>query len=347
MLEELNATLVFGLEDVNSFGKLLATFLSENGYVVKHVYSTLANIVRVSQATYHKTDEYDAYCVAHILKDMETKLPTATFNIKIDNLAMLLNQRQLLNRNKAKMYLSLHNNLMYVYPRYNQFFSQLQTKSAKHFFLTYPHPLTLKGVSAEILTAKIKESAKNFTIKKAEKILTIVAEDNITVEDNINSFVLQQTIITINTLEEQIKLFDDRIDLLLEELPYKLTTIPGVNTITAAVIIANIGDIKRFKTEKSLARFAGIAPVTIASSSTTKIESSRGGNRELRSTLYFLAVGMITYRGDTKRNKRFYDYYHKKIGEGKTTTQALICIMRQLVRIIYSMMKYETEYEER
>ncbi len=56
---------------------------------------------------------------------------------------------------------------------------------------------------------------------------------------------------------------------------------------------------------------------------------------------------MITYRGDTKRNKRFYDYYHKKISDGKTTTQALICIMRQLVRIIYSMMKYESEYEER
>ncbi len=56
---------------------------------------------------------------------------------------------------------------------------------------------------------------------------------------------------------------------------------------------------------------------------------------------------MITYRGDTKRNKRFYDYYHKKLGEGKTTTQALICIMRQLVRIIYSMMRYESEYEER
>ncbi len=56
---------------------------------------------------------------------------------------------------------------------------------------------------------------------------------------------------------------------------------------------------------------------------------------------------MIAYRRETKHNKRFYDYYHKRISDGKTTTQALICIMRQLVRIIYSMMKYEGEYEER
>ncbi len=35
----------------------------------------------------------------------------------------------------------------------------------------------------------------------------------------------------------------------------------------------------------------------------------------------------------------FYDYYMRKIGEGKTKSQALVCIMRRLVNIVYGMMK--------
>jgi len=40
----------------------------------------------------------------------------------------------------------------------------------------------------------------------------------------------------------------------------------------------------------------------------------------------------------------FYSYYTRKVAEGKTKGQALICVMRRLVNIIYSMMKNKTEY---
>ena len=42
----------------------------------------------------------------------------------------------------------------------------------------------------------------------------------------------------------------------------------------------------------------------------------------------------------------FYDYYMRKIGEGKTKSQALVYIMRRLVNIVYGMMKNKTEYRE-
>jgi len=35
---------------------------------------------------------------------------------------------------------------------------------------------------------------------------------------------------------------------------------------------------------------------------------------------------------------------HRKLADGKTKKQALICVMRRLVNIIYSMMKNKTEY---
>ena len=42
----------------------------------------------------------------------------------------------------------------------------------------------------------------------------------------------------------------------------------------------------------------------------------------------------------------FCSYYMLKIGEGKTKSQALVCIMRQLVNIVYGMMKNKTECRE-
>jgi hypothetical protein len=71
-----------------------------------------------------------------------------------------------------------------------------------------------------------------------------------------------------------------------------------------------------------------------------------GGNRELRADIYFLAVGSITVdKNDKARHPIFRDYYLKKLMEGKTKTQALLCIIRQLIRILYSMMKNKTEWK--
>jgi len=37
-------------------------------------------------------------------------------------------------------------------------------------------------------------------------------------------------------------------------------------------------------------------------------------------------------------------YFESKVSGGKTKIQALLCIMRRLVNIIYSMMKNQTAY---
>ena len=98
---------------------------------------------------------------------------------------------------------------------------------------------------------------------------------------------------------------------LLKLLDLKLETIPGVDTITAIALVAHIGDIKR----------------------------------GLYGVFYFLAVQQIQVsKKGTPRNPVFLEYYKRKISEGKTKIQALVCVMRRLNNIIYGMMKNKTEY---
>ena len=63
---------------------------------------------------------------------------------------------------------------------------------------------------------------------------------------------------------------------------------------------------------------------------------------------YFLAIQMIQISTNgTPRNKVFREYYLKRVAEGKNIQQALICIARRLVNIVYGMLKNHTEYRER
>ena len=59
---------------------------------------------------------------------------------------------------------------------------------------------------------------------------------------------------------------------------------------------------------------------------------------------YFLAVQQIQVsKKGTPRNPVFLEYYKRKVSEGKTKIQALVCVMRRLNTIIYGMMKNKTE----
>jgi Transposase len=52
----------------------------------------------------------------------------------------------------------------------------------------------------------------------------------------------------------------------------------------------------------------------------------------------------IVSKKGTPRNPVFLEYYKRKVSEGKTKIQALVCVMRRLNNIIYGMMKNKTEY---
>ncbi|MGB8452129.1 MAG: transposase [Anaerocolumna sp.] len=147
--------------------------------------------------------------------------------------------------------------------------------------------------------------------------------------------------------KEELAGLDQEIEKILLSFDYKLTSMPGIGTSVASKLIAEIGDIRRFSNADKLARFAGVAPVKFSSAGKGKEQSSRQGNRQLHGLFYFLAVTMVSKpKNGVPNHPVFYDYYIRKIGDGKTKSQALVCIMRRLVNIVYGMMKNKTEYRE-
>ena len=66
--------------------------------------------------------------------------------------------------------------------------------------------------------------------------------------------------------DKQLAEVDQMLEQMYQMFHCTLTTIPGVNVITAVKILSEIGDIKRFGNANKLAQFAGIAPLHLLSS---------------------------------------------------------------------------------
>lgn len=185
-------------------------------------------------------------------------------------------------------------------------------------------------------------------MKRANLILELIKADGDTTTEFQESrdFAVSSEVRQIRQNNEEIKIIDNKIKDIMSNLDYKLETMIGVDLVTAASFVAEIGDIGRFENANKLAKYAGISPVKYSSGDKDKSFRNSQGNRKLYSLFPGLAGRQICCgrNKDKPVNAIFYDYYKKKISEGKTKHQAIICIMRRLVNIIYGMMKNKNEY---
>ncbi|EEL33870.1 Transposase [Bacillus cereus Rock3-28] len=343
-------SVVFGLEDVGGYGRALAKYLVDHEQVVKEVNPALSFLERKSQVMIQKNDSWDAECVARILVNKFNQLPDAKPNDLFWSIQQLVSRRNALVKAQSALKNQLHIQLNHHYPSYKKFFSELDGKTALAFWQQYPSPSCLEGTNIKRLTAFLLDVSNNTcSIKKASDILKLVKEDGHTMKEyqETRDFLVRSIVRDIEFKKTEMKYIERELKQLVNLLDYQLETMPGIELVTASALIAEIGDVRRFSNANKLARFAGIAPVYFGSGGKGKTHKSKQGNRALHALFYNLAVQQVQVAKGSKlpRNPVFHAYYQKKLKEGKTKGQALVCIMRRLVNIVYGMMKYKAAYE--
>ncbi len=341
---------IYGLEDTGGYGRSLAVFLLEKGQMVKEVNPALSHSERKNYPTIQKSDSWDAYCIACVLLSKLKTLPDANPQDLHWTIQQLVNRRDAVVKSLTSNLNQLHTQLSHHYPSYRKFFAKVEGPTALVFWEKYPAPYLLADVTAEELAAVLRIPSHNAcSARKAQEILALVEKDGNTKRayQETRDFIVREMVKDIRFKQEQIAGLEQQMRNVVGFLGYKLETMPGIDTVTACALISNIGDINRFPNPNKLARFAGIAPVKFSSGGKGKEQKSRQGNRELHGIFYFLAVQQIqTAKGSgVPRNPVFHEYYQRKVEEGKTKVQAIVCVMRRLVNIIYGMMKNKKAYK--
>jgi len=340
---------VYGLEDTGGFGRSLAVFLLEKGQTVKEVNSALSHAERKSYPTTQKSDSWDAFCIANVLLAKMNTLPNANPQDLYWTLGQLVGRRNAIVKASGTLANQLHDRLGHHYPSYRKFFCDVDGKAALAFWEEYPSPHLLENVTENELAEFLRNASRNScSTRKAKQILDLVGKDGDTNREyqKIRDFIVMSIVRDIRFKKQELEKVEKELEKAIKLLGYKLETMPGINTVTACSLVSQIGDIRRFPNADKLARFAGIAPINFSSAGKGKDQKSKQGNRGLHGTFYFLAVQQVQTVKGTKepRNPAFYEYYQRKVAEGKTKMQALVCVMRRLVNIIYGMMKNKTEY---
>ena len=117
------------------------------------------------------------------------------------------------------------------------------------------------------------------------------------------------------------------------EIAPALLELPGCGAVTAAKLLAEIGPIDRFKSDAQLARHSGVAPLEASSGRTQRHRLDRGGNRQLNAALYRIAITQARYHPDARA------YLERKRAEGKSRREAIRCLKRLLVRVVFNTLK--------
>jgi transposase len=238
---------------------------------------------------------------------------------------------------------------MHHYPSYKQFFTVFDCRAALEFWERYPSPAKLAGVTKEDLSQFLHEFSSGFFAgAKAEEILDLVSKDGATKTEyqEVRDFLVTACVKEVKHNNQEIRQIETSIKTLMGELGYKLETMIGIDLVTAAGFISEIGDIGRFSSSDKLAKYCGVAPIDYSSGEKDRTLKNSQGNRALYRLFHDLAARNINLgrNKDKPVNDIFYDYYQKKLSQGKTKHQAIVSVMRRLVNIIYGMMKNKTEY---
>ena len=340
---------IYGLEDTKHLGYGLASYLLSKGKLVKCVSSTLTYIERKRQPIIFKNDEYDSKCIAKVLIDYLDTLPNAKSDEIYWTLKQLVKMRKSIVSNNIEIKNKLHAQLMHHYPNYNQIFNKIYCPTALNLWETYPSPNMILEEDFENFVSNLKSWSNGIVGKtKATKILEVINKyplGDMIYQEERNS-IIKLLVRQIKSNNVRLEEIEKEILEIYDKIGCKLHTYPCLTKISGAYLLAEIGNINRFSNSGKLARYAGIAPIEKSSGNSEKHLKNEFGNRELNSMFYSLACRSICSgrTGNTPTNPIFKEYYYKKIKEGKTKHQAIVCIMRRTCNIIYGILKNETEY---
>lgn len=197
------------------------------------------------------------------------------------------------------------------------------------------------------LTAFIDEKGRNFAdpAAKAKAIQTAARNSYrlpVTVNNSVNQ-AMAVSIATMRALEKQIKVLDKAIEQQFEIIPNTLTSIPGIGKVYSAGIIAEIGDVNRFQSQASAAKFAGLVWTQHQSGEFEAQDRKliKSGNRFLR---YYLLEAANSVRRCDSEFRRYYNLKFKEVNKHQHK-RALALTARKLVRLVFRLLKDDRLYK--
>ena len=252
-----------------------------------------------------------------------------------------------------KTIVALQNNLISLtdktFPSVNELFSSPERADGHQkwvdFVLSFWHCACVCGVSEKAFAERYgkwcKRKGYNFSEEKARAVYAGSCGQITTLPKNDNAKLLittaAQQLLAAKTTLVAMRTEMLRLAKLLPEYETVLA-IYGVGEITAAQLMAEIGDVRRYPHRSSLVAFAGVDPAVNQSGKheAQSNPTTKRGSPHLRKTLYQV---VCTYLKKSPPDEAVYQFLDKKRSEGKPYFVYMTAGANKFLRIYYARVK--------
>ena len=332
------------MESTGIYHRSVERFFLENHfkvYVINPLYSkNHKNSLRKT-----KTDKLDCLSLAELFF-------THTFREVVKPSELYLNMNAL-----SRQYFALsesnidlknrYKNLLYLcFPEYEKIFvgNMVYSDIALSFISQYPHPEIISKTRLCFLQTFFERKKFRYWKSKATKIKEIAntSYPSVNYNDEIVAN-LSQIAKIINNQQNNINIVKEKLINFAKCTPYftPINSIDGIGEFTAAIIIAELGDINRFNNIKELTAYCGLDPTIKQSGKTINTHGpiSKSGNKYMRHILFLSVLNIVRITSLSKKENDIEIYYRKKRNEGKHHYVATIATTTKLLRKIFAVCK--------
>ena len=256
--------------------------------------------------------------------------------------------------------LKLTAELKVSFPAYAKIFSKVTTQSSLKLLSSYPLAEDMLTAPKDDIVKIIRSTARfgeAYALRKYDAIIA-AAQDAAVFGRALPSNAVRIRLY-IDTYQEYQKHLDallkalhETVDQLQDTLIYDqiclLQSLRGIGFLTAAVLIAEMGDFKLFSSPKKLYAYFGLDPAVKQSGKLNgdKVHMSKRGSSLARRVLHMVALNNIKIdKGSgTPVNPVVYNYYTRKCS-GKKKPVAMGAVMHKICNIIFAMLRDNKPFE--
>ena len=337
-----NSPCVFGMEATGHYWYPIYSFLKAKGYTICVINPIQSDSLRKMYIRQTKNDSIDSFLIAEVIRFGQFGT-TSMADENILAMRQLCRYRDSVISSRTEIKLRIGTIMEQIFPEYEKQFSSLWVSTSMGILEKYLTPENIENAPIDELFEIIKDKSHNrLTRAKAISIKEAAADTfGIKIAQDAFSFQLKQLIDRMNFLDKQIEALDCQILEYYEKFDCYLHTIPGIGIIGAATILAEIGDISRFKNSSSLIAFAGIDPTVRQSGefNSTHNHMSKRGSPYLRHAIFLAATTCSFHTSPLNA------YYKKKRDQGKHHLTATGAVARKLTTVIYAVLRDSKPYE--
>ena len=335
------------LEQTGTYHLPILTYLLDKGYCV--IAENALKIKKYLDRSLRKakTDKKDSLKLAEYVCDNWYKLKVNFIEEeKYKELRFLSRQYFSLNSMKVQQKVDFSDLTDMLFPGYYQLLEECNFVVGLKIFEKFSNPEIIRKKKLETFLNDVEKIAQKIGQQRAGRNLAIkvyeLAKKSVPScpSNSSTQLILNKRVVAlINLIETTNEIIAKMNEIAKSMNEYKeVRNMKGVGDRLAPLLIAEIGDIRRFKNAGSLIAYAGIdsPPYQSGKYEATNRHISKRGNKYLRKTGFEV---MQSIKSFCRVDCEVYDYIVKKETEGKCKKSAKIAGLNKFLRQYYGILK--------